>query len=65
MDKEDNKYGYKIIKKLGEGVHGTTFEIEKDGIKYAMKIEKIPEEHIHKDYQYPFWREVKFSEFSS
>lgn len=59
------KYGYRIIKKIGEGVHGTIFEIEKNGLRYAMKIQKIPEDHLKKDYSKPFWREIKFSEFTS
>ncbi len=30
--------GYKIIRTLGAGNFGTTYEVEKDGTKYALKL---------------------------
>lgn len=48
----------KIIKKLGSGMFGTAYLVEKDGEKYALKIQKILPEHTKKSYKYELWREL-------
>ena len=52
---------YKIIKKLGKGIYGTTFLVKNNNKKYAMKIEKILESDIPKSYKSTFWREIEFA----
>jgi serine/threonine protein kinase len=52
---------YKIIKKLGSGQFGTTYLVEKDGKKYAMKMEKIYKKDIKKSFKSEVWREIDFA----
>ena len=54
----------KIIKELGQGMVGQTHLVELDCIKYALKIEKIPELNASEkfDTKYPEWREIEFSQ---
>jgi hypothetical protein len=52
---------YKIIKKLGSGQFGTTYLVEKDNKKYALKIEKIYKRDMKKSYKSDVWREIDFA----
>lgn len=54
----------KIIKELGQGMVGITYLVELDSVKYALKVEKIPESHVlaRSDTRYSEWREIEFSE---
>ena len=47
----------KIIKKLGAGMLGTTYLVENNNKKYAMKVQHILEEETTKNYKYELWRE--------
>ncbi|GJM76490.1 hypothetical protein HMSSN036_87060 [Paenibacillus macerans] len=39
--------GYRVIKNLGEGSFGTTYQVEKDGQDFALKL--IRENILHRD----------------
>jgi len=50
---------FKRIKKLGAGMFGTTYLVsDKNGNKYAMKIQKILEENRKPDFKNEFHREL-------
>ena len=53
----------KQIKKLGTGSYGTTYLVEKDGKKYAMKVQHILPIHRKKTFQYELWRELDLYEY--
>jgi serine/threonine protein kinase len=53
-----NKYNY--IKKIGNGLYGTTFEVEYNDVKYALKKQKILEKDIEKNLNLSIWREIEF-----
>lgn len=53
---------YKILKKLGAGMYGTVYLVEKNGKKYALKIEHILEKDVKKNTHSPVWREIDFCE---
>jgi len=55
---------YKIIKKLGQGVMGTTFLVKKDNVKYALKLQRVLKKDIKQTYKSPLWREIEFSKFT-
>ena len=54
----------KIIKELGHGMFGTTYLVELNSKKYALKIEKITEFNVFQKFntKYQEWREIIFSE---
>jgi hypothetical protein len=54
---------YKITKKLGSGVYGTTYLVKKNNIKYALKIEKILNKEIKEDSSSPVWRDIYFAKY--
>ena len=53
---------YKIEKELGSGMIGTTYLVELNLKKYALKIEKISPENLEPNTKYQEWREIEFSE---
>jgi len=53
---------YKIIKKLGNGMFGTVYLVEKNNKNYALKIEHILEKSIKKNMHEQLWREIDFCE---
>jgi serine/threonine protein kinase len=52
---------YKIVKELGSGYAGTVYLVVKNGKYYALKIEKVLEEEVTKNYKYFGWREIDFA----
>jgi serine/threonine protein kinase len=52
-----------ILKKLGNGVFGTTYLIKNksDGKKYALKRQKILNSEVEKSTKSKIWREIKFA----
>ena len=56
---------YKVIKKLGAGVYGTTYLIDKDGEKYALKIQRIDKSEIKENLKSKLWREIEFGKFTN
>jgi hypothetical protein len=57
MENSDN---ITIIKTLGKGLYGTTYEIKYNNKKYALKRQKILKSYIEGGTKYPMWREFKF-----
>jgi len=53
----------KVIKKLGNGVMGTTYMVKIGKNSYIAKIERIWEADITFRLDAPLWREIIFSEF--
>ena len=56
---------YKKLKVLGVGMFGTTYLIEKDGIKYALKTQHILASQKKKDFKYELWRELDLYNYIS
>ena len=52
---------YKIIKKIKSGGQGTVFLVKYKNKKYALKIEKIFEKDIKKNFDSNYWREIEFA----
>ena len=54
---------YKIIKKLGTGMHGTVYLVKniKTKKKYAMKVEQVFEKDLDENFKSPIWREIDFA----
>lgn len=50
----------KIIKELGKGMFGTTYLVEKNNKKFALKRQKILPKFIKKSNQSALWRELDF-----
>ena len=50
----------KIIKELGKGMFGTTYLVEKNNKKFALKRQKILPKFIKKSNQSALWREIDF-----
>jgi len=50
----------KKIRKIGAGMFGTTYLIEINGKRYALKKEHILEEDFHKNTKSRVWREIIF-----
>lgn len=55
----------KIIKKIGFGMFGTTYLIKLGKKKYAMKIQKILESDVEKDFSKGIWREMDLYKYIS
>ena len=53
---------FKIVKKLGAGMVGTTYLASYKNKKYALKIEKIAKNNLKQDISTRDWRDVNFSE---
>jgi hypothetical protein len=53
---------FKLQKRLGSGMVGTTYLAEYKNKKYALKIEKISEKNLNKDLSTRDWRDIEFSE---
>ena len=55
---------YKIIKKIGSGLHGTVYLVKNKNTKqkYAMKVEQIFEKDLTKNFCSFNWREIDFAE---
>jgi serine/threonine protein kinase len=53
---------FKLQKKLGAGMVGTTYLAEYKNKKYALKIEKISEKNLKKNLSTRDWRDIEFSE---
>ncbi len=51
----------KIIKKLGQGMAGTTYLVSYKNKKYALKIEKIPKKNLKPNLSTRDWRDIEFS----
>lgn len=49
---------YKVIKKLGSGMYGTTYLIKIQDKDYAMKIQKILPNQKNKNLSIDIWREI-------
>ena len=52
---------YKIIKKIKSGGQGTVYLVKYKNEKYILKIEKILEKYIIKNYKSIYWREIDFA----
>lgn len=52
---------YEIIKKVKSGGQGSIYKIKYKNIIYALKIEKILETDIKKNYKSIYWREIDFA----
>ena len=52
---------FKLIKKLGSGMVGTTYLSEYNKKKYALKIEKISEKNLEPNLSTRDWRDIEFS----
>ena len=48
----------KLIKILGTGMFGTTYQIKYQGLKYAIKIQHILEKDQYVDFKNVIWREL-------
>lgn len=53
---------YEIIKKINSGGQGSIYKIKYKNIIYALKIEKILENEIKKNYKSIYWREIEFAQ---
>ncbi len=53
---------FKLDKKLGSGMFGTTYLATWKNKKYALKIEKISEKDLTHDLSSRDWRDIEFSE---
>ena len=53
----------KVIKKLGSGMFGTTYLVDYNGKKYALKTQHILPSDRHKDYKRELWRELDLYAF--
>jgi len=53
---------YRIIRELGHGMIGTIYLVEKDGKKYALKIEHILKKDINESLSSRLWREIEFAQ---
>ena len=51
---------YKIVKKIKSGGQGSVYKIKYKNTIYALKIEKILENEIKKNYKSTYWREIEF-----
>ena len=52
---------YKIVKKIKSGGQGSVYKIKYKNTIYALKIEKILENEIKKNYKSIYWREIEFA----
>jgi serine/threonine protein kinase len=55
----------KIIKKLGSGMFGTAYLSKYNNKKYVLKIQKILDEDIKKNYKSSVWRELDIYKYIS
>ena len=53
----------KVIKELGTGMYATTYLVELDGKKYALKKQKILEGNRNRSSRSITWREMFFYEY--
>jgi serine/threonine protein kinase len=53
--------GARVIKQLGRGEFGTTYLVEYNGGRYAMKIERILPHQARPGLQSRVWREIEFA----
>ena len=51
---------YMIIEEIGKGVYGTTYEVEYNNKRFALKKQKILEKDMKKSLQSSVWRELEF-----
>ena len=58
-------HSLKRHKQLGVGVFGTTYLVEQDGKKYALKTQKILASQRKKNYRHPIWREMDLYQYVS
>lgn len=56
---------YKIIKKLGVGMFGTTYLVKIGDQEYAMKIQHILPQHRKKNFKSELWREMDLYKYIS
>ena len=52
---------YEMIKKINTGGQGSVYKIKYKNKFYALKIEKILENEIKKNYKSIYWREIEFT----
>jgi hypothetical protein len=52
---------FEIIKKISSGGQGSVYKIKYKNIIYGLKMEKILESEIKKNYKSTYWREIEFS----
>lgn len=53
-----------MVKKLGNGVIGTTYLVTKNQREFVCKVQKIPESDITPNLSKRVWREIEFSKFT-
>src|SRR5436190_23287531 len=52
----------KFIKELGSGANGTVYLVERNGLQFIYKLERMDEYDITKPLESEYYRQIKFNE---